>query len=290
MWICKSCKKKNEDIIRKCQCGFDNTKNYIDYYTLTELQEEERDGWQPEMSAAEQLESEHGKKWKKWIVAAVGIFVLVLILLLGSRSEEKYSITLEQGEYVVGVHIPEGVYTATGDGWIYVKDQDKILRLSENLDAGVEIKNIRLYNGELVLVSNYDELCTLTTSNAQKLEYPLLENPLEEGSIQVHDGAIAGEDFEPGVYNLYVTGEFYMFDIDIKDSMADGYTDTIRNIPIKCSGQEKDCYVNLVLPEGAVINIEKTLPTLRYDIDGVYLKPSEGIIDEDYRGYYDKYD
>lgn len=61
MWKCLSCKKENADTIKKCQCGFDNTRNYAEHFSITALTEEETDWWQKNQCMKTQI-----KAWYDW--------------------------------------------------------------------------------------------------------------------------------------------------------------------------------------------------------------------------------
>lgn len=62
MWECPSCKKENMDSIKKCQCGFDHTRNYVKFLSLTTLPSEEKEWWKNNQFMNAAL-----KEWYDWL-------------------------------------------------------------------------------------------------------------------------------------------------------------------------------------------------------------------------------
>lgn len=51
MWKCLSCERENSDDIFLCPCGFDESKNYKQYFTLTELVNSEKESFVKSIAA-----------------------------------------------------------------------------------------------------------------------------------------------------------------------------------------------------------------------------------------------
>ncbi len=152
---------------------------------------------------------------------------------------------LDEGEYLVGCNLPEGVYEITGnhgdytrielfdwendiyqvwylenyynpDGSYEVTNQDPPVSVSQN--GTITISDIRLYDGAYLNIDSTHAV-TLDTENAQELSLAM-ENPITEEVEIGTEPMTAGVDFEPGYYDLTaVKGEVL---ISIEDE--DGYT------------------------------------------------------------------
>ena len=189
---------------------------------------------------------------------------------------------LASGEYVVGVHIPEGKYTVTSEDdydTIQVDDEENGIYLYEY--RGQEDNNlddIRLYDGALVEIESKTKM-TLTTENAQELTGGEQNQQTAETKIEGDKNYVVGSNFEAGVYDLEVTDGSGNLDIRIKDKSGTEVT-TIYMYLGESSSYGKD-YKNLVLPEGSVIKSEGDIQ--------IKLTPSEKIVSDDYADYYEKY-
>lgn len=214
-----------------------------------------------------------------------------------------YETQLVQGDYLVGVHIPEGKYTIElmeGDGRIQVSDMEHNIYVyeffSEKDEAGIdsitECEDVKLFAGVTLKVVSPGVRLRFSSENAQLNEMTGMKNPLTE---QVHlkegEKLTAGKDFEAGVYDLYYAGtterESGIFKWLVPDTVTekarkeyDAYTgrayvkDRLRGI----SGLH---YCNIVLPEDTLIYAEGV---------GVRLVPSEMIVSEDYTSAYEYVD
>lgn len=196
-------------------------------------------------------------------------------------SEASY--TLNSGCYIVGVHIPEGIYQADmADDFdtIRVEDPGQSIYLYEyrylEEDGTCYLDDLRLYEGAVLYVES-KEPAVLSTSNAQPMEKTAMENPLtQEYSLK---GTVkAGEDFEPGVYDLeLVSGEGYITFYMLMDEEYDYAVE--YNLTLGEGFEMGTCYRNLVIPEGAELRCGS-------DVE-LRLVPSEIISSTDYRSFYE---
>ena len=197
-----------------------------------------------------------------------------------------YSQQFAQGDYVVGVHIPEGTYVMEGQGDNYISlsvdDSENGIYLYESVDDEmVSVDDIRLYTGAVVSISG-DGYLTMSTDNAQTGETTGGQpNPLTE-SVRISGGQTltAGEDFPAGVYDISAVIGYGSPEITICDQ--DGNELQSLYPWLTDSSETESMYRNVVLPQGAVFaNMDEELE--------LELIPSETIVSEDYLGYYDRY-
>lgn len=162
----------------------------------------------------------------------------------------EFGIDLTAGRYVVGRHLPEGIYRLEASEDVYamylnLQDEENFIYhtwwmedyvTEENL---YEVEDIRLYNGAVLTVRGPGAV-SLQTSNAQMDEMQAAEqNPLTE-EIQVTSQTMtAGEDFPAGVYDAELrkgSGTLMVVDEeDIHDryyfSLSEHYdSQTFRNL------------------------------------------------------------
>ena len=189
---------------------------------------------------------------------------------------------LASGEYVVGVHIPEGKYTVTSEDdydTIQVDDEENGIYLYEY--KGQEDNNlddIRLYDGALVEIESKTTM-TLSTENAQELSAGETNPQTAEAKLEGGKDYIVGRNFEAGVYDLEVLDGTGNLDISITGKSGEEVTTIYMYLGEYSSyGQ---CYKNLVLPKDSKIKCEGDL--------SIRLTPSEKIVSTDYADYYEKY-
>lgn len=200
-----------------------------------------------------------------------------------SDEGEEYKIDLEQGTYIVGVHIPEGKYDAierreeTFDGF-YLEDEENNIYFGESFqdDESVEIiEDIRCYAGAKLSIRGK---VTFVTPHAQKEKMIALDNPLTE-PVSVRDGAVAGVEFPAGTYDVVMqegdTSFAYVVPGTVWTDSDLGEEQVTERLWIDTADGE---FVerNLYLPEGTKILI---------DTGEVNLVPSLKI-PESYEGYY----
>lgn len=210
------------------------------------------------------------------------------------ESGEMFDEIYTGGEYIVGLHIPEGQYrveTLSGDGVILLDDDENHIYYSEFLSeveaegSVKEIEDFRLFTGAKVSVPPQLKV-RFVSENAQILNMTTgIANPLTERvELQMEEPVIAGTDFPAGVYDVTFrksNGEEY--GIGYMEYIVPG---TVTQEEIEEYGsitgsvmltEQEQSYKNLVLPEGTEIGVN----------DGIIiLTPSEVIESEDYASYY----
>ena len=210
---------------------------------------------------------------------------------------------LYAGEYVVGVHIPEGTYTIkypemNGDCTLNVKDAANGIYMYKHLlsvdqmkaeledvyeDVVNQITDMRLYRGAKLEISG-DGYLNFYTDNAQPMEDGM-DNPLTE-EVRITEGQVmtAGTDFPAGVYDVLNSGEGLYLDFEVPNEPGEDFpTFYMGSVWMNNAGQEI-CYKNLVIPAGVKVSLQG------YDTGenpgSVTLSPSERILSEDYEAYY----
>lgn len=197
---------------------------------------------------------------------------------------EAYKTTLGPGIYKVGVHIPEGTYSVTGDtlNWFDVIDKENQIYHSFDIEGEENVaEDVRLYQGAFLKVPISMEF-QFFSENAQIEKMVTQENPLTD-AVAVTETMTAGTDFPAGMYDvLYVPNseeEYgnmdYVISLDIEDGVSQLETLYFD------AGYGETVYKNIVFPEGSTL-------TLKY-IEKVTLVPSAMIENTDYAGYYDNY-
>lgn len=201
-------------------------------------------------------------------------------------SGDSYETVLGDGFYLVGVHIPEGVYTVElqeGTGSFNITDEENIIYEyfwfgdDEDYDEILYLEDVRLYNGAWVSVSDVVFL-TLSTDNAQPLTAQPGPDPLADGTVILDEGTyIAGDDFTEGVYDLYPATALEEARSSIDLTYPDGGTDYLW-MSNSSYNEIPDYYLehgvkNVVLSSGTELLLEG---------DDILLQPSEGYF-EDYQ-------
>lgn len=193
---------------------------------------------------------------------------------------EEYSAELWQGEYVIGIHIPEGIYMCTANGGYAsfgVQDEENSIWLYEWVDGDQpEYIDLRLYEGAILEVMGDTPLEVSTTNSQGGLRYN--SNPLGERTAYIQSGAVAGEAFEPSVYHLHADKGYGQVIVEIVDE--GGAVIESKYLWMDADYDMESNYMNLVLPEGAVISWEN------YEELEVSLVSSGQIATDDYLGYY----
>jgi len=187
---------------------------------------------------------------------------------------------LDAGEYIVGVHIPSGNYIAEPEGdfdTVIVDDRVNSIYLYEykGKEEDNYLDDLRLYPGAKVTISAESPV-RLATENGDYKELSSIENPLTE-QVVLEGGRAgkAGEDFEAGVYDVHITEGHSSARLTIYDENGEEYTSSYFYF----SADGQNIYRNLVIPEGACLELEDGEITLA-------LTPSERIGSTDYTGYY----
>lgn len=207
---------------------------------------------------------------------------------------EGYVSYIEYGEYIVGSQIPEGTYTIRlkeGNGYVNIDDVENSIYLWQDFGTNTEYdeilvwQDVRLYEGAIVQVSDNMQL-EFESENAQMEDLKMMENPLgQEETFLLEEGEtlVAGEDFEPGVYDTAISSTDGWGLLYIKTTTTDPYAEDgyFENQIWLEDYNVGNCYHNLYIPEGSEIYIES--------FDPVVFIPSEEIADIDYTDYYEKY-
>lgn len=200
-----------------------------------------------------------------------------------SEDGEPAEYMLESGEYVVGVHIPEGRYRAeAADDFDTVQVDDYQNSIFLYAYAGKEeddyFEDLRLYAGAHVTINAQDNrTITLTSENAQLSEMHGIENPLTE-SVEITDKKTwrAGKDLEAGVYDLEVMEGVGQLKLTVYRKDGEMYNSYFTSL----DEEGQNVYRNLVIPEDAELSFNYS-ENVR-----VLLTPSELIDSSDYLRYY----
>lgn len=173
---------------------------------------------------------------------------------------EFYETELTAGTYIVGIHIPMGVYNVTtmdevGQYFLLNDETNNIYNYwwAYDYKEGEEyyrIPDIRLYQGAVLCIDGGGSLI-FTTETAQMdiLEVPQ-ENPLTEEVVLSDEPLIAGIDFEPGVYDAAaMSGRGDLFIVE------DQYSESYHYLSAENSW-ETGSYKNIKLEEGMQVCVE----------------------------------
>lgn len=205
-----------------------------------------------------------------------------------------YQNTLTAGHYIVGYHIPEGVYIFTmadGRGALDIYNEEQSIYLYKYMDALCEdgpavIRNLKLYNGTEVILTG-DVQCQIQTSCAGA-QMERIPNPLTESVKVGSEPMQAGIDFPTGVYDLYLTGDFdyvsiytlddtgeetYYYGYLLKDDQVDEYNENYVDYA--------ECIKYVNIEKGTYIHIDDNANVLEL-VPSVYTVPQEGEQDGEY--------
>lgn len=167
------------------------------------------------------------------------------------ESGETFKDSLSQGNYLVGVHIPEGTYridlNSGNYGSIYVKDPDNFIYLSYSIGEGEScqyLENVRLYEGAYFeIYGNVDLQFLSENAKAWDPEYDSAELGDEIYLFDEGDTFIVDDVNMAGVYELEVTEGWATLTTTYQDENgntisksfwvdADDFQNTYKNIPI----------------------------------------------------------
>lgn len=201
------------------------------------------------------------------------------------KEGESADYELSSGNYVVGVEIPEGIYTVTPkDDYdtVQIDDPENSIYLYEYTEGKKDkIEDVRLYKGA-VLTLRCKTIEKLHTDNAQDvdtLETAGQNNPLAEPvEIKGQKVLTAGKDFEPGIYDLdRISG-----DGDVKVTIYSEEQEEMNSWSQYLSedGIDGETFHYLVISENAAVEVSEDLK--------IKLTPSEQIASTDYYGFYNR--
>lgn len=201
------------------------------------------------------------------------------------ESGEAYKTFLEQGMYIVGVHIPEGCYRIEeaeddgGSGFVIQDSENGIFYSGGFADQSAQEyeDDIRCYAGAKLKIRG---AVNIFAENAQTDTMVNIENPLTD-AVLAEDGDIAGESFPAGTYDIEVLNvdpeEIWSFAYIVPGTVEEGDEESVTERIWLDTTSEEIVYRNIYLPEGTEIRIEGEV---------VSLVPSE-VIPESYDGYYE---
>ena len=194
---------------------------------------------------------------------------------------ESVSFELISGDYVVGVHIPEGNYQADVSydyDTVQVDDGDSGLYLYEYAGRtdGDYLDDLRLYNGAIVHISSQTTI-TLYSDNAQTENILYENNPLAgQKPVTIKEDAIVGPNLPAGVYDLTLVSGEGSVDVDIYTEYGESMETKNLYLGENCTDGKE--YKNLVLPKNAQITLDDNME--------LRLTPSEKVSTTDYYQYY----
>lgn len=172
---------------------------------------------------------------------------------------DSVEITVDAGNYIVGVDIPEGIYkisvTGTGAGFS-LGDEENEIEYFEGLSEDSEyessyLENVRLYDGATFRITDGSAL--FTSSNAQVDALKTLPPNEVLETYQVEDGAVAGADFLEGTYDIVVdSGNYGRVNVSYPDRYlyALGFYGTMGT-----GEREAKEFKNVEFPKGAMLEI-----------------------------------
>ncbi len=193
-----------------------------------------------------------------------------------------YEVTLSDGFYQVGIHIPEGVYhveLAEESADLHIADTENIIYDSvwfgdeTEYDEVTEADDIRLYNGAEISITGGGSLL-FTTDNAQPFTQETAANPLTESFILEEGSSTAGEYITEGMYDILLaeTDEYISFGLEIS------YPNELSEYlwASNSSGEPEERIRNVIIPAGTELTL---------DGGPVKLEPSEGYFEADLSDY-----
>lgn len=196
----------------------------------------------------------------------LGCFALTACGGSGGESEEKpadtsteaYSVQLTSGNYTVGIDIPIGTYNVTvikGKGYVYSTSYDEG---SINANMGIDDGSGTYEDSFQNLILKEDQRLTIegpltieiTSEKAQTKNITPRETKGKECTLE-GGNFTAGEDFEPGVYDIKaVSGNGNVY----SDNMSEGGINSTMGTDMAWGIYEPE-FKNVDLPEGTVLTI-----------------------------------
>lgn len=213
-----------------------------------------------------------------------------------STTGKKFSADLSSGRYVVGLDLPEGVYTVTGTGeeiGFSVTNDAQYIDIYELLtdhksigsEQNSEVKDVRLYQGSLIEISGRGTIhCNTSDARMEKLKESS-QNPLNK-EVEVTGVMTAGKDFPAGTYDVVALsgqGEFNFVCEQDKDDEDGGESIWLSG---DSEGDEAQKYKNLELADGTEIKNPteadfqvKLVPSRRVRPENVHVYDSSNGLD-----------
>lgn len=195
---------------------------------------------------------------------------------------ETYGTVLCTGEYIVGVHIPEGRYTMINPlrdcSSISIEDEINDIWMNWSLDEeeGYEQEDIRLFLGARLRVYA-DSQIRIMSENAQTSWMSSMENPLKKTVALNKETMTAGVDFEPGIYDIVMENGSGSLDVEILNEAGENFCTTY--MWLDAGSGRRNTYKNIVIPAGArIICTDENVQ--------VALIPAEEIAGTEYASFY----
>lgn len=210
-----------------------------------------------------------------------------------SDTGEEFSADLTPGEYVVGVHIPEGYYSVEileGESYLNIEDIENgiydwySMGFDDDSGSVTRIDDLRLYQNSLITI---EDSCVMhfETANGQLSKMNAEKNSLPADTVILLDASqqyVVGEDFPAGVYDVTMEEGWGTLECGAASDSTDSGWEYSHYIWL--NAQESDSsYKNIVLNEGVLINVDI------YEGKYLELTPSEIIDPQGYEAYYDLY-
>ena len=193
-----------------------------------------------------------------------------------------YEVTLSNGFYQVGIHIPEGIYhieRAGGSADLHIADSENIIYDSlwfgdeTEYDEITEADDIRLYNGSEISITGGGFLF-FTTGNAQPFTQETAANPLTGSFILEEGTSTAGEDIPEGIYDIIPAEDAGSIWFSLDLLYPNGYSEYLWT-PGSSEASEKRI-LNVIIPDGTELTL---------DGDPIELVPAEGYFEADLSDY-----
>lgn len=166
-------------------------------------------------------------------------------------------VTLSEGNYIVGVDLPEGVYQASvvdRIASIELEDESNQIYffswLSEDNDSeSPYMQDVRLYQGATLRIETGTVL--FASSNAQLDTLLVLPQNESLETVYPDNGAVAGVDFPVGIYDIRVIGDGNGF---VEISLPENSDSSWSFFEFMGTGMgELTSYCNIEFPKGALL-------------------------------------
>lgn len=212
-----------------------------------------------------------------------------------SETGDEFKTTLTSGEYIVGVHLPEGYYDIKLDnGWGYFelynpynnfKDGYDFVNYSFSSRDVNELIDYPLYQGTRIILTESAALeCSTKSAQMQLLHAVENPNPISTDSEMVLEPGTfyyVGVDIPAGVYDFKVEDGDAIFRCGMPEADTKFGT-TYRRIEVN-RADSSNMYRNIVLLDGMYIYLDQ------YAEGTSTLTPSAVIDSDGFESYYEVY-
>lgn len=196
----------------------------------------------------------------------------------GASAGESYERELSPGLYVAGIHFPSGTYrgeAVSGGGSLYVwpledDDYENIYLYADGEGDERTAKKLSLEPGTTIRIDN-DLVLSLYTQDRGELTGGTANSLTREETVE--NCAVAGEDFEPGTYCVFLEG-----DEEGYGSLVHRYKTTYdsEDTEYLFFTEEQPEFQNLILKEGdalLTVNCAVRLKPAEYDLEDYRVRP-----------------